>query len=304
MLREGNCVKLFTGATSGDLEAYAGESLIIKRIECFQDDGDTYLTAKTDRVTVGFYRVQGKSAGHINTTQADVLKFNIMEFLNKQGVNVSLPVAEGQTFSWTTTAAVNAVMIIYDRYDAGDILNTAPNGSEAKQYVFMQYMNIGTPLTVSGDALFDVSLSPSEFPDFPCGKVVPPRYTITLLGLIGCPWCDGQDTEIGFYTTHIKLIKDRKTLFDRDRNGLPFKAARISADTTRYGADYTVIGAGKMTFNQAQDPAGEPLMFDPPLVFNAGDELNIYAVCTAFGVAPGWTITVPDLAAILKVQKT
>jgi len=303
MLRQGNCVRLFEDVTTGDLECRAGESLLIRRIEAFQDNGDTDIIAKTERVTVGTYRVQGKGGGHLDSYKSNHHEFNIMKFLESVGVNVALPVAEGQVFSWTSDVAINAVMVIFDRYDAGDISKTMPNGSESKEYVFMQYMNVGTALTASGDALFDTSLSPAEFPDFPCGKVVPARHKITLLGLIGCPWCDGQTTGKGFYTTHVKLIKDREVLFDVDRNGIPFKAGRTSGDVLRYSIDYTLIGAGQQSTFGLHAPTGKPLMFDPPLEFVAGEELNVYGVCVAYGSSPGWTTTVPDLAAILKVVK-
>lgn len=316
MLIQGNCVKLFVGRVtpeepfrlSGELEARAGESLLIRRIETYQTDpfgesGDTDIILKTDRVTTGVYRIWGKTGNHIETVRTAQHKFNIMEFLEKRGVNVALPVAEGQVFSWSTTAEVRAIVIMFDRYAAGDMVKSAPNGSESKEYVFMQYMNVGTGLDAAGDALFNLSLSPAEFPDFPCGKVVPARHKISVLGLVGCPWCDGAVGVQGFYTTHIKLVKEREVLFDIDRNGIPFHSYSTNSVALLRAAGYSLIGSGQYTLGGGHGGQGDPLMFEPPLDFASGEELNIYAKCTAYGAAPVWTSTAPDLAAILKVVK-
>ncbi|GAI84099.1 unnamed protein product, partial [marine sediment metagenome] len=53
MLIQGNCVKLLEAAYGGDLEAPAGQSILIRNIYCKPSDLDTYLTLQTDRVTVG-----------------------------------------------------------------------------------------------------------------------------------------------------------------------------------------------------------------------------------------------------------
>lgn len=299
MLLQGNCVQLYTDETEGEIEAKAGESLLIRRIETYQATGDTYITLKTDRVTTGVYRIKGRSGNHIETVHTAVVKFNLMEFLAQKGINVALPVAEGQTFSFVVDTAVDAILVVFDRYSAGDMLKTAPNGSEAKEYTFMQYMNISTEPADAINGHFDTSLSPKEFPGFPCAEVVPARHSISLLGLIGCAWCDGQATDKGYYTTHIKLIKDREVLFDPERNGIPFQSYYISGSSGIYGADWSLIGGG----SRFSGAIGVPLMFDPPLEFVSGEELNVYAVCTAYGTDPGWTVAVPDLAAILKVVK-
>jgi len=177
------------------------------------------------------------------------------------------------------------------------------NGSAGKEYVFMQYMNVGTGLTATGDALFEVSLSPAEFPDFPCGKVVPAGTKITMLGLAGYPWLDPTNQSGGFYTNYIKLIREREVLFDEDRNGIPFKCGVVQGMFTEYNSAFSLIGAGHIVDVTRNYAHGEPLIFEPPLEFDSGVELNIYVNCTKFSSAGAWTSTVPDLAAILKVVK-
>ncbi|GAJ13273.1 unnamed protein product, partial [marine sediment metagenome] len=129
MLKQSNMIKHLTAVSGGDLSVAAGESVLVKRIECIPSGTDTYLTLSVDRVTVGYYRVAGKSGNHLGTILTSYLKRNLMEFLTAHGVNVTIPVAEGQTFNVSRAADEGNVIIIYDKYDAGDILATMPNGS-------------------------------------------------------------------------------------------------------------------------------------------------------------------------------
>jgi len=303
MLRQANCVKHLTGLLGGNLEAPAGQSLLIRRIECEPSSNDDYITLSVDRVTLGFWRVQDRSGNHLGSIVTSPIEMNLMAFLASRGINVSIPVGEGQTFNVARGSDAGNVIVVFDRYDAGDILSTMPNGSAAKEYMFMQYMNVGIPLTVAGDALFDVSLSPAEFPDFPCGKVVPANHKITLLGLVGYPWLDPTNQSGGFYTEYIKLIREREVLFDEDRNGLPFKSGTEQSMFAEYKSEYSLIGAGHIVDESRNYAHGEPLLFEPGIEFEAGVELNIYVTCGLFGTPGAWTTTIPDFAAILKVVK-
>lgn len=307
MLIQGNCVKVLTGkydtVINDSIEAPSGQSLLIKRILCTPSSNDTFLTLQTDRVTVGCYRVAGKSGNHLSHIRTAVIESNVMDFLAAKGINVALPVAEGQVFTVSRYGELGNVVLVFDRYDAGDIRADMPNGSAAKEYVFMQYMNIVTGRTDSGNALFDTALSPAEFPDFPCGKSVPANHRITMLGLVGCPWRDGQADSKGLYTTHIRLVREREVLFDEDRNGIPFDAYLHIGTSALYAAGFSLIGAGRRMGQSGHSGTGDPLIFDPPLVFEAGVELNVYAVVVAYGTSPVWTADLADLAAILKVEK-
>ena len=303
MLRQGNCVKVITASGGGDLEAPAGQSLLIKSIYCIPSSNDTYLTLQVDRVTVGYYRLKGLTGNHLGYIKGAGLILNMMEFLTGKGVNIQIPIAEGQTFTVSRYAETGRVIIVFERYDAGDMSAVMPNGSESKEYTFMQYMDIVTGVSASGDAIFDTALSPSEFPDFPCGKVVPANHRITLLGLVGTPWQQGESGPKGYYTTNIKLIREREVLFDEDRNGIPFQAYYTASPSDLYEAAYSLIGSGMHEIGSGMKGAGEALILNPALVFEAGVELGIYAVMTMFGSAPTWQSGLADFAAILKVEK-
>lgn len=301
-LLRSNMVKRIIASGGGTLTAQAGESLRIKRIEAVPSANDTYLRVSVDQVLVAFYRLRLKAGNHLGTLHGAYLKGNIMEFLTKQGVNVSIPVAEGQTVSVSRFAEAGNVMLVYDRYDAGDVKATDPNGSAAKEYTFMQYAGIGTTPTATGDAHVDLSLSPAEFPNFPCDAVVPANHTIELLGIAGAPFVNAEAGPAGFATTFLKLIKDREILFDPDRNGIPFDAQNAAAVADSYSGNFSLIGPGtEVLINTNIITPGDPLMFNPALVFPTGSELNVYLSLIETG-APTWD-SIEDIAFILRVKR-
>lgn len=299
MLLQADMIKRITASGGGDLEAKAGESLRIKRIECIPSTNDTYLTVRVDRVTTAYFRVKGKSGNHLSTNRVDYLKRNLMEFLADHGINITIPVAEGQTLNVSRYAEAGNVMVIYDRYSAGDVLATDPNGSESNVLTYMQYASIGTTPAASGDHKVDTALTPSEFPDFPCGKVVEARHTVEMLGVAGCPFNDGGAGPLGFATTFMKFIKDREVLFDPDRNGIPFDAQDTAATAATYLGNFSLIGPGtEILVDTNVIMAGDPLMFEPVLRFESGSELNVYLslIMTGTGV---WN-AIEDVAFILR----
>jgi len=303
MLLQSNMVKRITALLGGDLEAKTGESLRVKRIECIPSAADTYLTLSIDRVTVAFYRIKGKSGNHLSSIVAGYFKGNIMQFLNDCGINVTLPIAEGQVLTVQRANEAGNVMLIYDRFSAGDVKASDPNGTESKLYTFLQYAKVGTTPVAAGDFAVDTSLTPAEFPDFPCGKTVPALHTIELLGIAGCPFCNASAAGVYFASKFMKLIKDREVLFDPDRNGIPFDGEDATAPNPVYASVFSLIGSGAEVQIATTDVTkADPLMFEPPLIFAAGQELNAY-LTVAKGGAAAWTNNYDDQAFILRVRR-
>lgn len=309
MLLQGNCVKRVLGETSLSLEAKSGESLLIRRIGCKANSADTYLVLRTDRKTVGVYRTYGRAGNHLGYIGDYDHALNLMKFLEDKDVNVSIPIGEGQTFSIDGINAATEIVVEFDRHSDGDITPTMPNGSESKEYTFMQYMTASADLAASGDLLLDVSLSPGEFIDFPCGKVVPANTTVRMLGLVGNTFYNKAFSGLSGTTEFVKLVKDRETLFDIDRAGIPFFGQNNSDHCSQYHPGFSLIGGVWQQPVYDQTPSGdalyigEPLMFEPALDFVSGEELLVKLTCV---YRENYEITVDDidLAAILHVKTT
>ena len=304
MLKQANKVKRIIANSGGDLSAAAGKSLLVKSIYCIPSANDTYLTIRVDRVTVAFYRVKGRAGNHVSPYLTAYIIPHIMDFLTAKGINVTIPIAEGQTLNVSRYAEAGNVMLVYDEYDAGDIRADMPNGSAASEYVFLQYMSTSETPTASQDILLDTSLSPAEFPDFPCGKVVPAKHEITMLGLAGHPFTTGGAGPNAWGTTFLKMVREREVLFDDDRNGIPFDGQDATATADAYMCNFSLIGpCTPVLLDSAVQVIGDPLLFDPPLVFPEGSELNMY-LSGIMTTAAAWEETLVDMAAILHVKRS
>ena len=310
MLKQGNCIKRITAVTTQVLEANAGESFLIKALYCVPVTGNDYLVLKVDRKTVGVYRTKGKSGNHLGHIQGEYIHRNLMEFMTSKGINCSIPVAEGQSFAVSATGNTPVVVIVYDIYDAGDIRSDMPNGTTSKEYLFLQYMCSSETIDAVKTVTLDTSLSPAEFPDFPCGKSVPANATIDILGLVGCPVGNGTGFAVRSASQYVKMVKEREVLFDEARNGIPFFAEADFETGLVWMADFSLIGPCVPVTTIASvgggtnaGTLGDPLIFDPALRFISGEELLIYMSfiwITAYDIA-GTDI---DLAAIMKVTMT
>jgi len=303
MLKQGNCIKRITAVSTGSLQADTGESFLIKALYVMPDTGNDYLTLKVDRKTVGVYRIAGKAGNHLGFIQQDFVHKNLMEFMIAKDINCSIPVAEGQSFTVTTPGTSPDVVIIYDVYDGGDIRADMANGTDSKEYMFMQYMASSGTVDSTETVELDTSLSPAEFPDFPCGKAVPANTTIEILGLVGSPVGNGTSESNKTYSTFVKMVKEREVLFDEDRNGIPFFWHSGIFGGTNYYADFSLIGpCVNVDMNTLTGSLGDPMLFAPTLSFLSGEELLIYMsfIQLSSSAVAGSAI---DLAAIMKVTR-
>ena len=304
MLKQANCVKRAGTTNAFALLADAGESFLIKNIIFGSVATTGYPVLRVDRKTVGCYRGGAQGVSHLGHLDDTYLPANLMEWLMKKNINMAIPIAEGQRFTIERAGNTGDVTVIYDIHDAGDIRADMVNGSESKEYNFIQYMTASAALAAEGDHLLDVSLSPAEFPDFPCGKVVDARTTIDILGVAGAPVSNGDGTSGHTTTQYLKLIKDRETLFDEDRNGLPFMAESNTTTTAVYATKMSLFGDCVSIGADLADPSfGLPLLFDPPLHFESGEELLTYLTCT-YVSAGSIAVAEVRVAMIMNVKKT
>jgi len=279
---------LGTGAdTAVELEAKTGESLLVKDVIIHGSD-DTYALLEVEKTTVGFFRVDGHVLGsHLPPTQEEQgvimegqqiftgLSKTLISYMIKKGWMRGYPVAEGQTFRvkpYTSGKKLNDVIIIYEKYDAGDIKATDDNGSESKRYTFVNYGRSSSALTSSGDYEINTCKTTEEFPDFPFGKSVPSKTTIEILGILGSEVIDYDASDTYTYTKYLKMFKGRTCLFDKDKNGLPFYAPTFSGISagTHFGRGLSVIG------NYSAYDRREPFIPPSPLTFREGEEVKVY----------------------------
>jgi len=203
----------------------------------------------------------------------------LLQYLDRLGLWIGYPVAEGETFQMTGVARSNAKQVlVYEIHEAGDMTPQSVNGSKSLTYMFLNYGNCGGSINTNGDSLFTTSQSPAEFPAFPFGAVVPAKTEIEILGICASPFAPKENDDTDYiYTQFIKLVKDREVLFDEDRQGIIFENRQLSlthrSDSIAQG--FSLIG------NKSEYDLNDPFMFNPPLKFIPGDELAIYVSTVA-----------------------
>lgn len=303
MLKQNNCVKLITASGGGDLEADSNESFLVKGIFVDPSDNDSYLTAKIDNVTAAYYRLVGKSGNHLGGISASTIGANLMRFLVERGLPFSLPIAEGQKLTLSRYAEAGRIQVLYDRYEGGDITPAMAGGSASKNYGFLQYLRESSVLDASGDMYLDTAITPAEFPDFPAGKAVPAKMRIKLHGIAGCAVADFASGDNGFYTTYLKLVREREVLCDEDRAGFLFRGNDQTAQTAQYILTKSLINSGAEYAEFNSFWANEkPMMFDPPFIFESGEELLVYLAWVKIGTHT-MPVNLADIALILEVEK-
>lgn len=298
-LKYSNMVKQVVGNTQLTLEAKTGESLLVKDIKIY-NPSTNWLTIAIDKTTVGYFRIGSTMGNHLNfpaNDQRDGL--TLLQQLTMLGIFNGYPVAEGETLKLTGVHQSGSIAeVTYDVYDAGDYQPEMPNGSKSTEYMFVGYGDTGAAITAAGDALLDNALNPSEFPAFPFGTDVPAKTEITLHGVLAAEHgtgAAGPTDTLG--TQYIKMIRERVTLFDDDKNGL-----LCYRDASAFTA--AAIAGGQSLFGQASDVDPRPaLIFANPLIFDAGEELNAYWTYAFAAGSPSIAVGYQEVGLIMTVKR-
>ena len=226
---------------------------------------------------------------------------SVLAWLFKEGIFKGFPIAEGETLTLDAYKDANTIqMLIYEQWDPADIKPTQENGSMGAEYFFLNYGNCGASVNADGDTKFNTAKTPAEFPGFPFGEVVPAKHQLTIFGILACPFTPQENDGTNYCSTKwIKFVKDRETLFDEDRNGLLFWARNNTADGLQdmIAEGFTLIG------NLSEKDNNPPFMFPEPLVFEAGDELNVYLTTVKSGTGQAIAIDEHEIALIMKVKR-
>lgn len=275
------------------VEADTGESL--KIIDVLVDNATAdFVELYIDTVFVGQLSVGHDLGNHCGFGYDSEPVQSLLSYLMLKEIFKGFPIAEGQKFEVKTDDASNMdCTIVYEKYDDGDMTEEMENGSKAIEYLMINYMDTGG-VSIAGDNHYDNSLIPAEAIQFPIGEAVPARKEIDIIGILASD--EGSSTAgAGEFaiTQYLKLIKDRETLFDEDKNGLRLRGHYVDSGNDDYhGMGYGMIGY----FTDVNTK--KPLLFKEPLKFVAGVELNIYV-----NVALNVDSLTQDVMTIALIQK-
>lgn len=200
-------------------------------------------------------------------------KETLLSYLWEKGIFKGFPVAEGETFTIDLiTGAGDVKMVVYDIYDTGDITNVMENGSKSEEYMYISYGDSGGNIQAEADNILNQSNNPAEYPDFPFGADVPSGHKIELFGILASDVAPAANvTGAATYTDYLKLMRGRDILFDDDHNGLLYYAPYVDPP----GAVNMIAEGYSVGGNFTQCDLKKPIMFDPQIVFNEGEEITV-----------------------------
>jgi len=292
-------VKWTASASSLTLEADTGEAFLVKDILVGGASGN-YTTVSIDKTTVGYFRSDtGNLGNHLHFALEDSIKKSLLGLLWDKGIFKGYPVAEGQSLIVNPGTSM-AIAIVYDIYEPGDITSEMENGSEAVEYMLINYgRKAASGNLADDDNEYTYSKLPSEFPDFPFGKDVPAKTTIDIYGVlasdVGKTSGSGSNKQ---NTKYIKLIKEREVLFDEDKRGIMLQGYFPTGDGTDIGEGKSIVG------NYSDVDRRLPLLFSAPLSFGAGEELTVIMNTYLATGSANITVAEGEIAFIEKVRRT
>lgn len=258
----------FSAATATlSIEAKVGESLKIKQLLIGALHSGGFCECLIDRLSVGFWYIGDINANHLEQCGVTDVLPNLFERLQQLKIFDGYPVAEGETFEIKPAVQGATIVgaIVYEVYDAADMKAEMPGGSKSNEYLFLNYGTNASAIVAGAYGNLDKSRNPGEYPAFPYGDVVPAGKDIDIHGVLLKTW-GGYVDNTADTMRYLKLIRDRKVLFNDDRRGI-----------------YVTQGMGPLSWGSIRQTNCDIKLFPAPLKFGPGDELNI-SLSAAVGV--------------------
>jgi len=200
---------------------------------------------------------------------------NVYNYFVEMGLFRPYRVAEGETITFRTLYNTPFELILqYEVYDSADVDPAEPNGSKSDEYDFVNY--IAVSFVEPGDKTFDKTWNPSEFPAFPVGERVPADYQITIWGIVGIPVFYTAGADLNLRTSAVKIVRNRKVLFDEEKKGIPFYGAPEGVYIGEQRCYLTVTSS--LIRGHSQIDQHHALILPQPIVAEPGEELEFRLV--------------------------
>lgn len=248
--------KIALSSDTLELEAGSNESLLVKMVQIDNLANVEFAKLTIDRMSVGYFDCYDMYSNGLWLCKDKMLLPNLFGFLGEKGLFNGYPIASGQKFKIDITGATNNnSRVIYERYDPGDILATAPNGTEGDEYLFINYGQNKSTITDATYGAIDESLNPAEYPNFPFGDIVPANMEIDILA-VWVAW-RRNGTYVGNRYTYLRMMKGRTVMFDDEKDGL-----------------YVAHGMGNFP-PPSEGYDRQPVLFPEHYTFTPGEELTV-----------------------------
>lgn len=210
-----------------------------------------------------------------------------------------IPIPAGYTLSLAGVAGAQAVQIVtYDRYEPGDIRRDQPNGPESAELDYLSYGRLAAAAQAAGDYSYSVARSGAAFVQFPWVGSAPANTDTTIYGVLGSTYAPSGNTgSVATGTEYLRFTDERRVLGDRQRHGYAFVAPLVASSPAIVGGGPSHIG------NYSDVDRRSPMMFDPPLTFSGGEELNVELEVAALGAGKSMSVDATEIALIMRTMR-
>lgn len=270
MLKYRNQVAYVLYGNSLTITPADNESLRILFIGYDGYSADTEATITIDRTKVGYHLPYFMGQAQFPGLKEDLMEISPYQNPVFDEVDLSYPVANGESFNVSTTTSGN-IFVVYDIYDAGDVKNTEVNGTNSPVLNFLQYITNASAITTAttlGYTEFDKNKNPTDFPKFPIQPVpAGQEFDIHAIGNLALSRGNGS-VNVG-YSKYLRLKYNREVLFDE--SGYGFLSQGLSSYVTN---GYSASG-GINTVPYKAKYNNYIKRFDVPITFIQGDELDV-----------------------------
>lgn len=299
-IKQSNMQEWALGTTALALTAESNESIKVKGIYV-SGASTAHMQVTIGQRTVADFRVAGALGNHLNfpkgfSTVGPVTGINVLDMAIDRGWHRGFPIGAGQTLNVVgPNAAGSVVVVLYDIYDRDDIKPTDANGSASQELDYIAYGNTGATITTATDSAYDTLVNPTEFLAFPYGTVLVGRNMLTLFAILGSTFAPSEnDATNAIATTYLKLTRNQTVLFDKDTTGLPFWQDLSNESADQIGAGASLIGNFSSTDQRL------PLVLEPSMEFNSGDELTIEVTTQIDGSGANYLIADQEIGLVFR----
>jgi len=254
------------------LTAKTNQSLMVTGIQLIRSAVDG-VTISIDKDTVGYFLVREPRGNHLRGyAETVILGHNALSYMHKNNLFSGYPVAPGQSIKCDPPLTGKAKLVFrYDLYEAGDILPTAVNGTESDTYEYMTYGDAGAEITGPGTIKYINSLTPTSLIQFPFKVGVPANTGISVKAIFASGVGNTAAGPSSGFTDRLRLVRDRRVLYDQDRIGFAFRGNTIAAAATNIRG----CELGWLADLTEHDPR-PPYILDEAIDFSSGETLDVY----------------------------
>lgn len=233
---------------------------------------------------------------------ASVGSETILQYLMRKGIFTGYPVASGETFLITEIDDAASMKIVeYDIYDEDDMKDEMENGSKSKVLTYLSYGDYGADILLEVDPVLAESNNPPEYPDFPFGDKVPDKTQIEMHGILASDVSPALNVTANRTSTrYLKMMRGIEFLFDKELKGIPY----YSPFNDALGNENMIAEGYAPGGNYTQCDRREPVMFDPPIVFESGEALTVMWNTETNGTGIAISQALHEVAFILKIRPT